>query len=322
MKKKILSILLIGILVMGLAGCGKKEEKNSNESSSKVNENLYPVYTGTLYNDAKWGYVNADGKLVIDLQYDFAYGFYDGLAAVVKDGKVGYINNKNEFVIEPKYEYASGYTYERSYRMNFSEGMACVSKAGTTQNVYIDKEGNELFDRTFYECHSFKNGIAKVMPAYGETIYIDTKGNEVEAPEEKQPEITLYQSYYESAYYKDNKPIFEDKNFDTKNEFNSFGYAVVGNETGTGLIDTNVDYVIEPGKYSKFIFDDENPDRIFAEVKKDDGTYVILIDINGKEYMDAKYNTYYIYDDAYVFKKGKNYLITKKDGSKITEFSL
>ena len=38
--------------------------------------------------------------------------------------------------------------------------------------------------------------------------------------------------------------------------------------------------------------------------------------------MEAKYNTYYIYDDAYVFKKGANYMIIKKDGTKVAEFTV
>ncbi len=322
MKKKLLYILFIGILLIGMTGCGNQKEKSSSENSESDNSTLYPIYTGSLYEDAKWGYVNTKGEVVIEPQYDSAYGFYEGLAAVAKDGKLGYINNKNEFVIEAKYEYPSGYTYEKWYVDNFSEGIACVSTGGISNYVYIDKDGNELFGKTFYDCSSFKNGIARVMPRYGETIYIDTKGNEVEAPEEQEPEITLYQGYDESIYYKDHKPIFEDKNFDKKGEFNNFGYAVVGNETGTGLIDTNGEYVIEPGKYSNFYFDDDNPDMIFAEIKKDDITYIVLIDKNGKEYMETKYVTYYIYDDAYVFKKGDNYLIIKKDGTKVAEFTI
>ncbi|MBQ8802271.1 MAG: WG repeat-containing protein [Tyzzerella sp.] len=54
--------------------------------------------------DGKWGYVNTEGKVVIEPQYEEAKSFSYGLAAVCKDGKWGFINTSGEVVIE--YQFA------------------------------------------------------------------------------------------------------------------------------------------------------------------------------------------------------------------------
>ena len=53
--------------------------------------------------NGKWGFVNTDGKVVIDPQYDDAKSFAYGLAGVCKDGKWGFINTDNELAI--KYDF-------------------------------------------------------------------------------------------------------------------------------------------------------------------------------------------------------------------------
>lgn len=56
--------------------------------------------------DKKYGFVDMDGNLVVDYQYDKAYEFNSyGFAAVKKDGKWGAINEQGEEVIAPTYEF-------------------------------------------------------------------------------------------------------------------------------------------------------------------------------------------------------------------------
>lgn len=56
--------------------------------------------------DKKYGFVDMDGNLVVDYQYDKAYEFNSyGFAAVKKDGKWGSINEQGEEVIAPTYEF-------------------------------------------------------------------------------------------------------------------------------------------------------------------------------------------------------------------------
>ena len=54
----------------------------------------------------KYGFVDINGNLVIDYQYDKAYEFNSyGFAAVKKDGKWGAMNEQGEEVIAPTYEF-------------------------------------------------------------------------------------------------------------------------------------------------------------------------------------------------------------------------
>ena len=53
----------------------------------------------------KYGFVDSNGKLVVDCKYDKAYEFNSyGFAAVKKDGKWGAINEQGQEVITPTYE--------------------------------------------------------------------------------------------------------------------------------------------------------------------------------------------------------------------------
>jgi hypothetical protein len=59
----------------------------------------------------KWGYVDMDGEVKIEPQYEAARSFSHGVAAVCVDGKWGYINESNTLVVEPQFT-ACGYVSE------------------------------------------------------------------------------------------------------------------------------------------------------------------------------------------------------------------
>jgi hypothetical protein len=72
--------------------------------------------------DQRWGYIDASGKVAIDLKFTLAWDFNDGLAPVyvggrwdygggyrVVDGKWGYIDNTGKLVIKPQFELARIY---------------------------------------------------------------------------------------------------------------------------------------------------------------------------------------------------------------------
>ena len=62
------------------------------------------------------GYINVkNGEIIINAKtndYEKAWVFSDGLAAVMKDGKVGFINVDNELVIPFRFDYSDKCTYE------------------------------------------------------------------------------------------------------------------------------------------------------------------------------------------------------------------
>ncbi|MCT8341272.1 WG repeat-containing protein [Flavobacteriaceae bacterium TK19130] len=52
----------------------------------------------------KFGYINANGVIIIDFLFDDARGFRNGYAGVKLNGKWGFIDKKGRFIIEPKFD--------------------------------------------------------------------------------------------------------------------------------------------------------------------------------------------------------------------------
>ncbi|MBR4660254.1 MAG: WG repeat-containing protein [Bacteroidales bacterium] len=87
-----LTIVIYAIVSLMASSCGIDDNK------------IYPVKIGD-----NWGYVDNNGRYLVNPQFEEAYYFNCGLARVVKDGKVGYINHHGRYVINP--EYASGTSF-------------------------------------------------------------------------------------------------------------------------------------------------------------------------------------------------------------------
>jgi len=56
-------------------------------------------------NDSVWNYINPQGEMKIEGNFDKAEFFWSHYAIVVKDGKYGIIDTLGNFLIEPKYEF-------------------------------------------------------------------------------------------------------------------------------------------------------------------------------------------------------------------------
>lgn len=61
----------------------------------------------------KWGFVDTNGKLIIDYQYEDAQPFGYDTGAVKVDGKWGFVAANNRMVIEPKYEDAKSFSADK-----------------------------------------------------------------------------------------------------------------------------------------------------------------------------------------------------------------
>ena len=167
-------VILLALCLL-LAGCG----------GQKAQKDLTPVCI-----EGKWGYADAEGRLVIDAQYTMANSFSEGLALVTDDpdklfwkyidtmgkqafpdqfgkagnfsqglamvmiaGKCGYINTKGELVVEPRYGFA------RAFAEN---GLAPV-KVDQLWG-YIDREGNMVIQPQFFDAEPFDStGTAMVV---------------------------------------------------------------------------------------------------------------------------------------------------------------
>jgi serine/threonine protein kinase len=116
----------------------------------------------------KWGFINENGKLVIDLLYDHATVFKYGAAPVKSKGKFGYINKHGSLFLDFQYETASLFD---------NLGVAIVSKTGTGFG-YISSSGYVRGELKYDEAHPFFWGRALVKKN-GKFGYVDRDGNEV-----------------------------------------------------------------------------------------------------------------------------------------------
>lgn len=141
---------------------------------SKVTTESWVFFLGdTFIKGFKYGYINQSGEVVIDLQYDDARKFSEGLAAVEIDGLEGYIDRAGQIIIKPQFDYAG----------KFSEDLACVRDANDKYG-YINKLGAYVIEPQFEDAYKFTNGRAIVKDVSEKFGKIDRTGNYVVGPQD------------------------------------------------------------------------------------------------------------------------------------------
>jgi hypothetical protein len=104
----------------------------------------------------KYGYMDKSERVVIAPQYDYAFPFSDGMAAVYQDdngGRIAFIDKRGHQITPYKFTYA----------LPFSEGFAVVreNEGWPYKCRFIDKTGKYVFE-TYSWARSFKEGKASV----------------------------------------------------------------------------------------------------------------------------------------------------------------
>lgn len=127
--------------------------------------------------NGKWGYIDKNGKITIDFQFDEAESFHNGYAAVNIDGRWGVINKNGNVVVERKYDMIGQFN---------KYGVALVYLNERTGAV--NTKGEEIIPCEFEMVYYFENGITsvfsseKVRTKHGKTpagrfVYVDCYGN-------------------------------------------------------------------------------------------------------------------------------------------------
>jgi hypothetical protein len=177
----------------------------------------------------KWGYINKEGKMVVNPQFDAAGPFTEGLAGVAKTNKEkgevlwGFIDHKGAIIINHQF---------RGWNVSFNDGLAMVSdgkKIGYIDNTgkytinpqfdqagefknglapirqgdlcgYIDKEGKIVINPQFNAVNNFSGGLASVSSSDGKYGYIDGEGKYIINPQfEKASDFFGGVAFVESA---------------------------------------------------------------------------------------------------------------------------
>lgn len=110
------------------------------------------------------GFMNREGKTMIEPRFEAVRPFSEGLAAVRVKGKWGYIDHSGKFVIEPKFDAVGVLDYPGDDPMDFSDGRAAVRTGGRNGSVgFIDKTGNFVVPAKYASAWQFSEGVAAVQ---------------------------------------------------------------------------------------------------------------------------------------------------------------
>ena len=122
-----------------------------------------------LVMEGRTGYIDANGKVILQPQYCLARSFSEGLAQVKIGKKWGYIDENGEWSVTLQDFDSAG---------KFAEGLAVVTindKHGYNKYGYIDKSGKLVIQPEFDDARDF-SGISRAKkrrrsPQTSKTIY-------------------------------------------------------------------------------------------------------------------------------------------------------
>ena len=126
---------------------------------------------GRVQKGEKWNYVNRAGDYLLADWVDEARDFSEDLAAVKVGEAWGFVNQMGEMVIKPRFSGVSGYV----------NGLSSASELNDNRFGYINQEGNYVIDPDFDVISLFDHGVAVV--GQGTTSYLD--GDDYESFEGK-----------------------------------------------------------------------------------------------------------------------------------------
>lgn len=130
--------------------------------------------------DGRRGFINVkNGEIIIDAKannYEKAWVFSEGLAAVVKDGKIGFINKSNELVIPFQFDYSSNRWGDTGYL--FHDGY-CIMTNKDGKFGLIDISGNWVVEPEYDELWNACENGNRIVVNDGKHGVLDSCGNVV-----------------------------------------------------------------------------------------------------------------------------------------------
>ncbi|MCA1802282.1 MAG: WG repeat-containing protein [Rhodothermaceae bacterium] len=246
--KRYYIVILTLITVAFITSCNIVDSITGKNDDATVE--LYPVQVG-----GQWGYINKNGRIEINPQFQSAAPFYEGLAAIRESNRWKYINSRGDVVIDGNFSSIS----------RFSEGKAAVQLDGRWG--YINKKGNFVINPKYRSAFPFSNGRAFIRSVnFSEHYYIDAGDKRIQS-------LTLPGSvdYVEDNEFRDGRAMVRRQNLfgyidkdgnavvDLKySEARPFSerLAAVRISDRWGFIDGNGDVAITPGFISVGDFGD------------------------------------------------------------------
>jgi len=247
--------------------------------------------------DRKWGFIDEQGRMVIEPQFESPASFSEGLARVYMRSGYGFIDKEGKWVIPPSLSRAGTFSeglavFREDYRQDDKDPrLHHIGRAG-----FIDHEGNEVIKPQFAAAWAFKEGLARVA-ADGNCWFEGESSNfRIAAPAIPMMDscggpgdaITeqCLQGYIDPSGDYEIEPRFKGAR-----DFKE-GLAAVNEGQGWGFIEKSGRYLVEP-RYSEVSSFSEG----LACVKTDDGKW-------GYIDRDGNFRFMAIFDTATPFNEG------------------
>lgn len=153
--KRIISLFLAGLCISTMfMSCDDKLTESGNYYTEIITEDLtlIPVW---YEDDDCYVYVNLDGEIVLNDDYQSANYFLDGIALVRR------VSNYNEYYYIDKKgnQIGTGEYYEADL---FFNGYAAVKKTNSSGYMFINKNGEHAIDGTYARVSGFSEGLVAV----------------------------------------------------------------------------------------------------------------------------------------------------------------
>jgi hypothetical protein len=214
---------------------------------------LFPVKSGD-----KWGYVDREGKIIINPQFAEASAFRDGKALVKSTGEkaaYGYIDTSGKMIISPTYKLATVFNEDIAWVVSENAAPAAINEKGEikfslekAQSVKLFHDGLAAFsvaDSTGVESWGFVNTEG--------TVIIPNQFDAVGDYNEKKCAVQNKDGKF--GYIDESGKIIINPQFNAASKFKN-GYAIVELDNKAGVIDESGKYIINP-QYSNIIIDED-----------------------------------------------------------------
>lgn len=125
----------------------------------------------------KFGYIDETGELAFPILFDRGLEFSEGFAVVSINDKYGYIDVHGKYLVEPKFSWA----------YSFSDGMGRFEESTRFSRTYgfIDTTGSVAIKADLIYAHDFHEGLAGFGTMKGRSVkmgFIDKRGKVVIKP--------------------------------------------------------------------------------------------------------------------------------------------
>ena len=285
---KTINLFVLTVIFLAIAACASSDRETNIESKE-----LYRIQVG-----GKCGFINENGKLVIEPQFDRAYFFFSDSVCFAQVGeRKGLINSNGEYIAE--LDTTINWIYE--FKNNVAEFITNNGKQGV-----ISKSGEIILPAIYKDIlRDGDNGFI-VMDTLENMGYINNQGDFIipckyDAVHQFSEGLTMVTTSRKCGYVDTTGTWVIDSIYDDARDFGN-GLARVKRNEEWMFIDHNGKEV------SKFNFDEIltgfTCNRAF--IKKDNR--IELIDKNGKKIANIDADSVYGYHDSYAtFQKNRKY---------------